>query len=90
MLSHSNKNGMVFSADKFHFTKEEVEFAGITISMDGIKPSVKYLSKISNFPTPQKIHDMRSWFGLINWVSYCFTASTVMSPFHHLLRPLRG
>ena len=52
MLSHSNKNGMVFSADKFHFTKEEVEFAGITISMDGIKPSVKYLSKISNFPTP--------------------------------------
>ena len=52
MLSHSNKNGMVFSADKFHFTKEEVEFAGITISMDGIKASVKYLSKISNFPTP--------------------------------------
>ena len=44
MLSHSNKNGMVFSADKFHFTKEEVKFAGIIISMDGIKPSVKYLS----------------------------------------------
>ena len=90
MLSHSNKNGMVFSADKFHFTKEEVEFAGITISMDGIKLSVKYLSKISNFPTPQNIHDMRSWFGLVNQVSYCFAASTVMSPFHHLLRPLGG
>ena len=32
MLSHSNKNGMVFSADKFHFIKEEVEFLRSQIS----------------------------------------------------------
>ena len=87
ILSHCNKSGMMFSAEKFHFAKEEVEFAGITISKDGIKPTDKYLATIAKFPTPTNIHDIRSWFGLINQISYCFAASSVMAPFRHLLSP---
>ena len=49
ILSHGNKSGMVFSKDKFEFAKEEVEFAGITIGKDGIKPTDKYLKTIASF-----------------------------------------
>jgi hypothetical protein len=87
ILSHCNKSGMVFSPDKFNFGKEEVEFAGIVIGMNGIRPTEKYQSAILNFPTPQNIHDIRSWFGLINQVAYCFATSSVMTPFRHLLSP---
>jgi hypothetical protein len=34
MLSHCNKNGMVFSPDKFMFAKETVEFAGFEITKE--------------------------------------------------------
>ena len=78
---------MIFSKDKFEFGKEEVEFAGITIGKDGIKPTEKYLATFANFPTPTNIHEIRSWFGLINQVNYCFATSGVMAPFCHLLSP---
>jgi hypothetical protein len=68
MLSHCNKNGKVFSPDKFVFAKETVEFAGFEITKEGIKPTDKYIKAIRNFPTPTNISEVRSWFGLINQV----------------------
>ena len=79
----------MISLDKFNFAKEEVEFAGITISKDGIKPTDNYLATIANFSMPTNITDIRSWFGLINQISYCFATSSVMALFCHLLRPRR-
>jgi hypothetical protein len=64
----SSKNGMVFSPDKFVFTKETVEVAGFEITKKGIKPTDKYIEAIRNFPTPTNISEVRSWFGLINQV----------------------
>ena len=87
LLSHCNKAGMVFSPTKFAFAREDVEFAGIVISYFVIKPTKKYMQAIETFPTPRNIHDIRSWFGLINQVAYCFTGSKVMEPFCHLLSP---
>ena len=58
MLSHCNKNGMVFSPDKFQFAKETVEFAGFLITTKGIKPIDRYLDTIRNFPTPANITDI--------------------------------
>ena len=51
MLSHCNKHGMVFSSDKFQFACEEVDFAGITITMEVIKPTNIYVETIA----PRKI-----------------------------------
>ena len=85
ILSHSNRSGMVFSPEKFNFAKEGVEYAGIIISKDGIRPTDKYLQTILKIPTPKNIHDIRAWFGLINQISSCFATSTVMAPFRHLL-----
>ena len=35
-LSHCNKNGLVFNAEKFKFARKEVEFARFMITDDGI------------------------------------------------------
>ena len=85
MLSHCNQNGMVFSPEKFEFAKESVEFAGFQITMEGIKPTDKYVAAIKNFPTPTNISEVRSWFGLINQVAYSFIKTEHMAPFRHLL-----
>ena len=89
MLSHCSKAGMVFSAQKFVFAAPAVEYAGFLVGMESIQPTPKYLENILNFPTPQNIADVRSWFGLINQVAFAFSKGRVMAPFRDLLRPAR-
>ena len=90
LLSHCNKNGMVFSPDKFVFAKETVEFAGFIVTKEGIKPTDTYIEAIRNFPTPTNISEVRSWFGLINQVAYSFVNTEHMAPFRHLLSKCVG
>ena len=78
---------MVFCPRKFCFAEEEVEFAGLVIGKDGIRPTEQYKQAILDFPVPKCISDARSWFGLINQVDYCFSKSLLMAPFRHLLKP---
>jgi hypothetical protein len=40
-----------------------------------------------NFPTPKNITDARSWFVVINQVSYAFSMAKRMEPFRNLLKP---
>ena len=52
---------------------------------DGYRPPKRVLDAIQNFPTPRTITDIRSWFGLINQVSYAFSQTGTMAPFRDLL-----
>lgn len=61
-----------------------VEFAGFEITLDNVKPCLKYTKAITNFPTPK---NLRSWFGLINQVSYSFSMAEAILPFRILLKP---
>jgi hypothetical protein len=70
---------------KVEFAKETVEFAGFKITMEGIKPTNKYVEAIKNFPTPTNISEVRGWFGLINQVTYSFVKTEHMAPFRHIL-----
>ena len=87
MLSHCNKAGMVFSPKKFQFAREEVEYAGFVVGKDSVRPTPQYIQNILDFPTPKNISDVRSWFGLVNQVAYCFSKGTTMAPFRELLKP---
>jgi hypothetical protein len=58
---------------------------GFEITMEGIRPTNKYIEAISNFPTPTNISEVRRWFGLINQVAYSFVKTEHMAPFRHLL-----
>ena len=81
------KNGIVFNPDKFQFARDEVEveFASLLITTDGIKPTKKIIEAILNFPTPTNITGVRSYFRLVNQVSYTFSQAEVMAPFWELL-----
>jgi hypothetical protein len=80
-------NGIIQNPDKFVFAEDAVEFAGFEITADNIKPCKKYLQAITDFPVPQNITDIRSWFGLINQVNYCASMTDDMKPFRDLLKP---
>ena len=40
-----------------------------------------------DFSTPKNLTDVRSWFGLVNQVTYAFSMTTFMEPFRSLLKP---
>ena len=77
---------MIFNPSKFVFAADTVDFAGFTVTPDSIKPTLKMTKAIREFPTPTSITGIRSWFGLINQVSYSFAQSEIMFPFRELLQ----
>ena len=79
-------NGIILNPAKFKFGEDTVEFAGFEITNNSVRPCKKYLDAIQNFPKPSNITDVRSWFGLVNQVSYAFSATERMLPFRDLLK----
>ena len=47
----------------------------------------KFLESIRMFPRPESLSEARSFFGMINQVSYSFSMSAVLEPLRHLLKP---
>ena len=82
-------NGIVFNPDKFKFAEDTIEFAGFDITSTGYKPPAKLLQSILDFPSPSNISGVRSWFGLVNQISYAFSQAPVMAPFRELLEKSR-
>ena len=81
------KNGIILNTDKFVFGADTVEFAGFEISTNDVCYCPRYMRAIIDFPTPKDLTDIRSWFGLINQVSYSFSMAEQMLPFRKLLKP---
>jgi hypothetical protein len=77
----------IFNPDQFQFGQDTVCFAGLEITHDGVRPSSKLLESIRAFPSPSNITEARSFFGMVNQVSYAFAMSAIMEPFRHLLKP---
>ena len=86
-LDLCGKHGIILNPSKFALAEDTVEFAGFEITPDSVRPSRKYLQAILDFPTPTSITDIRSWFGLVNQVSYAFSMTNRMLPFRQLLQP---
>ena len=66
------RNGVVFNPTKFKFGRKEVDFAGFTVTDEGVKPTRKMLEAIASFPKPVSLTGARAWFGLVNQVAYSF------------------
>ena len=79
--------GIVLNSEKFQFSLPNVDFAGFRLSLDTVEPVPKYLDAIRNYPTPENISDIRSWFGLVNQVSYYADLRNIMEPFRKFLSP---
>ena len=85
-ITRCSEGGIIFNPRKFHFSHDEVDFAGFTLTSTGIRPMQQMLSAIRNFPTPTNITGARSWFGLINQVAYAFSMAEEMLPYRDLLK----
>ena len=81
------EKGIVINADKFQFCRDTVTFAGLTITPTSITPSNNLLSAIKRFSTPKDITGARSWFGLVNQVSWAYSISSIMQLFRDLVKP---
>ena len=87
-LDVCGRNGIILNPPpKFTFAADDVEFAGFEVTLTDVRPCKQYLEAILKFPTPTNITDIRSWFGLINQVSYAFSMTERMAPFRQFLKP---
>ena len=86
-LDICGRNGITLNPSKFTFAQNTVEFAGFEITPTTVWPCPSYIDAIHNFPTPRSITHIRSWFGLVNQVSYAFASAERMLPFRQLLKP---
>ena len=86
-LTHCSARGIVFNPAKFQFAQDTVQFAGFDITPESVRPSPLLLESIRTFPTPTDISGVRSWFGLVEQVSYAYTLRPMMQPFRELLKP---
>ena len=84
-LERCSSQGIVFNPKKFQFGQSSVKYLGFQITDSGIKPTEDFVKNILDFPTPQNITDVRSWYGAIGQVNYAFASAPVMQPFRHLL-----
>ena len=80
---------ITLNPEKFTFAQDTVEFAGFEITDSNVRPCKRFLDAISiqEFPTPKNITDIRSWFGLVNQVSYAFSMAERLQPFRQLIKP---
>ena len=83
------ENGIVINVAKFKFCRARVDFAGLSITPTGTAPSEKILSVIQDFPKPTDITGARSWFGLVNQISWAYAISPIMEPFREAIKPHR-
>ena len=68
LLSVCHDAGLVVNSDKFQFCQEDVEFAGLYVTMEGVKPCKKFLESIKSFPKPNTLTEARSFFELFDGI----------------------
>lgn len=70
---------------KFVWSREELEYDDLYIMKDGVRPSDDTLQAIREFPWPADLTGIRSWYGLVEQVSFAFTKAALMEPFRELM-----
>lgn len=81
------KNGLTINLEKCSFFKDRVTFLGYDISEEGVRPSVRKLDAIKDYPTPKTIHQVRQFLGLINYFrKFIRNCALICKPLTNLLK----
>ena len=79
-------NGITLSKSKFE-VGTSVNFAGYTISANGVSADKEKIRAISDFPTPKNVKDIRSFLGLANQLAeFVFELASASNPLRKLLK----
>ena len=84
-LSLTAGHGIMFNLKKFQFCQKTVEFLGFLLTYTGMKPTEEMLKSIRDFPCPTDISGVRSFFRLVEQVSWAFSKCDDMVLFRPLL-----
>ena len=79
--------GIILNKKKLNFGKKKLEYLGFEMTEEGVEPGPVLLQSILDFERPRDISGVRSWFGLVEQVSWAFSKTEVMAPMRHLLSP---
>ena len=78
--------GITLSKSKFE-VGTSVNFAGYTISANGVSADKEKIRAISDFPTPKNVKDIRSFLGLANQLAeFVFELASASNPLRKLLK----
>ena len=79
-LTLVGRNGIVLNPEKFHFAEDEVDWAGIRVTMDKCRLLESHVEAIHNF----SVTDMRSFMALVNQVAPYNAVQSHLQPFRDL------
>ena len=67
VLQKLSDNGLHLKPEKCQFFREEVKYLGLIIGREGIKMDSHKTDTVRDWPTPEKLHDVRSFLGFANF-----------------------
>lgn len=67
VLETLSKYNIKLKLSKCDFFRSEVEFLGHLVSSSGIKKTPAYINKITEYPIPENVGQLREFLGLINF-----------------------
>ena len=83
-LAHSN---LTLNLEKCEFYKTEIEFFSFIFSANGISPSEEKVKAIKQLASPKKVHEVRSFLGMTNFLSrFIINYSEISTPLRHLTK----
>lgn len=79
--------GLTLNLKKCKFGLEEMEYLGFIVDMNGVEPDVRKVRAISEFPTPQDVHDVQRFHGLVSYLrSFVPQLAGIAAPLIELLK----
>lgn len=58
------RGGLTLKLNKCHFFLETIDFLGYEVKSDGIRPGLRKIEAVANFPKPGNQHELRQFLGL--------------------------
>lgn len=62
-------SNMTINEKKSEYDQKSIEFLGMTIDSKGVRPTKSRIADIKNFKRPQNVTELRSFLGLVTFVS---------------------
>lgn len=86
-IERCEKEGVKLNKEKMEQKVSSVTFMGHTITENGLEVDKEKVKAIENFPVPTNVSELRSFLGMMNFISkFIQNCADLAHPLHNLLR----